>query len=80
MIKVRFNREPRNDREFHWVINLEKQLLSPRKCLKCDKVFSPDGKFNRLCINCNEANSLLAPMKRIDVEAPRPDKIFKRDS
>jgi hypothetical protein len=28
-----------------------------RRCLKCDRKFMAEGRFNRLCVKCNEANS-----------------------
>jgi len=53
---IRYNREPVTERELRWVIELEYQLLQPRNCLKCSEQFQPQGKFNRLCVSCNEEN------------------------
>ncbi len=34
-----------------------KEPLTERKCLKCQKDFLGDGRFNRICPSCKESNT-----------------------
>ena len=63
-MKVQTNRDPETDDEHDWLLALKLQVLRPHKCLKCNKVFNPRGKFNRICYDCQEVN------KDIKIDVP----------
>jgi len=56
------NRNYKDKRLLKSLNNLRKELGLPyivvkkRKCLKCDKIFTSQGTFNRLCETCTRVN------------------------
>ncbi len=38
-----------------------KKKKDKRVCLRCDREFMSEGIYNRICPNCQESNSNLAP-------------------
>jgi hypothetical protein len=47
---------------------LNKTFQFSKFCIRCNKKFKPDGKFQKICLNCSNKNHILANRKRFKMQ------------